>query len=125
MNTPKSWKTVCLVIVLALALGPVAWAQTPDEKTGAPAEKREAPVEEDDAPIEQGPNPMNVATDALILRPVGLIMIPVTAIIYVISYPFSKASGNEEEAYQALVGNTIDYTFDRPLGGGAPFDGLP
>jgi hypothetical protein len=65
---------------------------------------------------------MNVATDVLILRPVGLVMIPVTAIIYVIGYPFAKTSGSEAEAYQSLLGNTIDYTFKRPLGGGAPFE---
>lgn len=104
----KAWKTACLVIVLALALGPGAGAQVLDA--------------EDDEPIRQNPNPMNVTTDLLLLRPIGLVMIPVTAILYVISYPFAKASGSEEETYQSLVGDTIKYTFERPLGEGAPFE---
>ena len=108
MNSTKAWKTVCLVVVLTLVLGQGVWAQAPEEDIKGP--------------FKAGPNPMNVATDILILRPVGLVMIPVTAIVYVIGYPFAKASGSEEEAYQSLVGNTIEYTFERPLGGGAPFE---
>ncbi len=129
MNNTKSCKTVCLVIIMVLTLCPGGWAQAPDEKRDAPQAEGEEPIEKNDAPeeaydrpIKPGPNPMNVATDILILRPVGLVMIPVTAIIYVIGYPFAKASGAEKEAYQSLVGDTIDYTFERPLGEGAPFE---
>ncbi len=129
MNITKSCHTVCLIMILMLTLAPGGWAQAPDEKGPAPQAKGEAPAEtgeaaEDayDKPIKPGPNPMNVATDILILRPVGLVMIPVTAIIYVIGYPFAAASGTQEETYQSLVGDTIDYTFERPLGEGAPFD---
>lgn len=68
------------------------------------------------------PNPMNVAADVLILRPVGLIMIPVTGLIYGLGYPFAKAAGNEQEVYQSLLGDTIAYTFHRPLGRGEPFE---
>ena len=68
------------------------------------------------------PNPMNVTFDALILRPVGLVMIPVMGLVYGISYPFAKAAGNEEETYQSVLGDTIDYTFHRPMGRGEPFD---
>ena len=68
------------------------------------------------------PNPMNVAADALILRPVGLVMIPVTGLVYAIGYPFARAAGNEQEVYQSLLGDTIDFTFHRPLGRGEPFD---
>lgn len=106
--TAKSWKTTLLVIVLMLVLCPGAWPQVMEEAR--------------DEPIRPSPNPMNVTTDALLLRPIGLVMIPVTAIIYVISYPFAKASGSEEETYQSLVGDTIEYTFKRPLGEGAPFE---
>ena len=74
------------------------------------------------APRTPPPNPMNVAADVLILRPLGLIMIPVTGLIYGLGYPFAKAAGNEREVYQSLLGDTIDYTFHRPLGRGAPFD---
>ena len=68
------------------------------------------------------PNPMNVTADALILRPVGLVMVPVMGLVYGISYPFAKAAGNEQETYQSLLGDTIDYTFHRPMGRGAPFE---
>jgi len=68
------------------------------------------------------PNPMNVTADALILRPVGLVMVPVMGLVYAISYPFAKAAGNEQETYQSLLGDTIDYTFHRPMGRGAPFE---
>ena len=122
MNTAKSWITVFLLIVLCLVNCPGTWAQAPDTKKDAPTAQGETLEEEREQPIKPGPNPMNVTTDALILRPVGLVMIPVTAIIYVISYPFAKASGTEKETYQALVGDTIDYTFKRPLGEGAPFE---
>jgi hypothetical protein len=74
------------------------------------------------APHTPPPNPMNVAADVLILRPVGIIMIPVTGLIYGLGYPFAKAAGNEKEVYQSLLGDTIDYTFHRPLGRGEPFD---
>lgn len=68
------------------------------------------------------PNPMNVTADALILRPVGLIMIPVMGLVYCISYPFAKMAGNEQETYQSVLGDTIDFTFHRPMGRGEPFD---
>ena len=129
MNTTKSFKMICLIIILVFALAPGGWTQTsektaeaPGTKGGGPTEEGEASEEADDRPIKPGPNPMNVATDILILRPVGLIMIPVTAIIYAIGYPFAAASGTQEETYQSLVGNTIEYTFERPLGEGAPFE---
>jgi hypothetical protein len=74
------------------------------------------------APRTPPPNPMNVAADVLILRPVGIIMIPVTGLLYGLGYPFAKAAGNEQEVYQSLLGDTIDYTFHRPLGRGEPFE---
>jgi hypothetical protein len=65
---------------------------------------------------------MNVTADVLILRPVGIIMIPVTGLIYVLGLPFALAAGNEREVYQSLLGDTIAYTFHRPLGRGKPFE---
>lgn len=73
-------------------------------------------------PRQPPPNPMNVAADALILRPVGLVMIPVTGLVYALGYPFARAAGNQQEVYQSLLGDTIDFTFRRPLGRGEPFD---
>jgi hypothetical protein len=74
------------------------------------------------APQPPPPNPMNVTADVLILRPVGLIMIPVMGLIYGLGYPFAKAAGNEKEVYQSVLGDTIDFTFRRPLGRGEPFE---
>jgi hypothetical protein len=108
MKVFNPWKSTALALVLVLALSPGTWAQ--------------AAGDEVEGPFKAAPNPMNVATDILILRPVGLVMIPVTALIYVIGYPFAKASGSERQAYESLVGSTIDYTFERPLGEGAPFE---
>lgn len=68
------------------------------------------------------PNPMNVTADLLILRPVGLIMIPVMGLVYCLSYPFAKIAGNEQETYQSVLGDTIDFTFYRPMGRGEPFE---
>lgn len=104
-----SWPTIlCLTLVLSLGAGPAFG--------GAANADRAA------TPVKPSPNPMNVATDVLIMRPVGLVMIPVTALIYVLGYPFAKASGSEREAYQALLGQTVDFTFRRPLGQGPPFE---
>ena len=108
MFTAKSWKTTLLVTILVLVLSAGAWSQELEE--------------ERERPVRPSPNPMNVTTDVLLLRPIGLVMIPVTAIIYVLSYPFAKASESEEQTYQSLVGDTIEYTFKRPLGEGAPFE---
>jgi len=99
---------IILILVLLMSAGPVLSDETP----------RDTNV----APVKPSPNPMNVATDILILRPVGLVMIPVTAVIYGLGWPFAKASGSEKEAFDALVGQTVEFTFRRPLGQGAPFE---
>ena len=49
-------------------------------------------------------------------------MIPVMGLIYGLGYPFAKAAGNEKEVYQSVLGDTIDFTFRRPLGRGEPFE---
>jgi len=95
---------VCLALIGTLGSGPVFAAEPYVEPRTPP------------------PNPMNVAADVLILRPVGLIMIPLTGLIYGLGYPFAKAAGNEQEVYQSLLGDTIAYTFHRPLGRGEPFE---
>jgi hypothetical protein len=99
---------IILVLVLLMSAGPVLGDQAP----------REPQI----GPVKPSPNPMNVATDILILRPVGLVMIPVSAVIYGLGWPFAKASGSEKEAFDALVGQTVEFTFRRPLGQGAPFE---
>lgn len=101
---------VCTGIILITILG---------STMGAGLAFSETPYKDPQTPP---PNPMNVTADALILRPVGLIMIPVMGLVYCLSYPFAKLAGNEQETYQSVLGDTIDYTFHRPIGRGEPFD---
>ena len=102
----RVWAGIILITILGCTVGVgLAFAETPYKD-----------------PQIQPPNPMNVTADALILRPVGLIMIPVMGLVYCISYPFAKMAGNERETYQSVLGDTIDYTFHRPMGRGEPFD---
>lgn len=106
MNRPIPCAAV-LIIVLAVSLlqPPSPWA--------AQAHRSPGP-----AP----PSPMNVATDILVMRPVGLVMIPVLGLVYLIGYPFAASSGSVPDTRQALIGDTIAFTFKRPLGRGAPFE---
>ena len=57
-----------------------------------------------------------MAFDLVILRPMGIIATALGSITYVISLPFSIPGGNQDEAYQKLVTDPADYTFQRPLG---------
>jgi len=57
-----------------------------------------------------------MAFDLVILRPMGIIATALGSITYVISLPFSIPGGNQDEAYQKLVSDPADYTFQRPLG---------
>lgn len=57
-----------------------------------------------------------MAFDMVILRPAGLIGTAAGTFIYLISFPFSYAGGNHEEAFESLVKKPAEYTFRRPLG---------
>ena len=54
--------------------------------------------------------------DLLIMRPLGIVATAVGSVMYVVSLPFSLAGGNEREAYQKLIQEPAQYTFQRPLG---------
>ena len=54
--------------------------------------------------------------DLLVLRPLGFIAMVAGSVFFVISYPFSAAGGNVDEASQKLVKDPADYTFKRALG---------
>ena len=54
--------------------------------------------------------------DLLVLRPLGFIATVAGSVFFVISYPFSSAGGNADEAAQKLVRDPADYTFKRSLG---------
>ncbi len=57
-----------------------------------------------------------MAADLVILRPMGIIATAVGSLVYVISLPFSIPGGNQGEAYQKLIADPANYTFQRPLG---------
>lgn len=57
-----------------------------------------------------------MAADLVILRPMGIIATAVGSLVYVISLPFSIPGGNQDEAFQKLVADPANYTFQRPLG---------
>lgn len=54
--------------------------------------------------------------DLLVARPLGFVSMVVGSVFYVISYPFSAAGGNADEASQKLVKDPANFTFKRPLG---------
>lgn len=102
----RVWTGIILITILGSVMGAgLALGDTPYKDPQTPP-----------------PNPMNVTADLLVLRPVGLIMIPVMGLVYCLSYPFAKMAGNEQETYQSVLGDTIDFTFRRPMGRGEPFD---
>jgi hypothetical protein len=57
-----------------------------------------------------------MAADALVVRPVGLVATVLGSVVYVISLPFSYFGGNHQQAYEALVQDPAQHTFQRPLG---------
>ena len=57
-----------------------------------------------------------MAFDLVILRPAGIIGTAAGTFIFLISFPFSWAGGNHEEAFESMVKKPAEYTFKRPLG---------
>lgn len=54
--------------------------------------------------------------DALVVRPLGFVALVTGSVLFVISYPFSAAGGNTDDAAQKLVKDPAKFIFDRPLG---------
>jgi len=54
--------------------------------------------------------------DMVILRPAGIIGTLAGTFIFLVSFPFSYAGGNHEEAFESMVKKPAEYTFKRPLG---------
>jgi len=57
-----------------------------------------------------------MAVDAVVVRPVGLVTTVLGAAVFVVSLPFTAASGSVAEAGDTLVGDPARYTFKRRLG---------
>jgi hypothetical protein len=95
--TSKKWTVVFVVGVLVfMHLGSVAFGQenlkSYDEKAG------------------------HMAADFLVMRPMGIIATAAGSVLYVLSLPFSLLGGNQQEAFQKLIAEPAEYTFQRPLG---------
>lgn len=69
---------------------------------------------------EKGPNALEYTLDLLIARPIGIVLVPVGAVIFAVAYPFTLIDDSTDKAYDALLGENIDYTFKRPLGEDLP-----
>lgn len=94
----KTITTWCLIITLVLLpFSPwAAAADTPDD-TG-----------------NTGPEVMTV--DLLLVRPLGLVATLCGSVLFLVSSPFSAMGGNTQEAWDALVAEPAQFTFQRPLG---------
>jgi hypothetical protein len=57
-----------------------------------------------------------MAGDALVVRPLGICATVIGGAIFVISLPFSALGGNTKPAYDYLVADPFNFTFNRPLG---------
>lgn len=57
-----------------------------------------------------------MAADVLFARPIGLVGTVLGAALWVVSLPFTLPSRSADEAGEALVGQQLRYTFERPLG---------
>ena len=66
---------------------------------------------------EQGKiSPEAMSIDIIAARPLGLAATVLGTVVFVVSWPFSALGGNSEEAWDTLVVNPAQYTFQRPLG---------
>ena len=54
--------------------------------------------------------------DVLVVRPISLVGLGVTSLTFLISWPFSAAGGNSDQAKQKLLKDPVQFTFKRPLG---------
>lgn len=64
--------------------------------------------------VESGPEVMTI--DLVLLRPLGLVATVCGSVIFLVSSPFSAIGGNSQEAWDKLVAEPAQYTFQRPLG---------
>ncbi|MFH2044434.1 MAG: hypothetical protein ABIK92_04740 [Pseudomonadota bacterium] len=79
-----------------------------------------ATLENGSATGEKGPNALEYTLDLLIARPIGIVLVPVGAVIFAVAYPFTLIDDSTDKAYDALLGQNIDYTFKRSLGEDLP-----
>ncbi len=69
------------------------------------------------------PTGVGMIVDALVLRPAGFVATLIGGVAYVVSLPFSAAGGNTQQAWNTLVAQPAQFTFNRPLGDATFSDG--
>jgi hypothetical protein len=57
-----------------------------------------------------------MAGDALVVRPLGICATVIGGAVFIVSLPFSALGGNTESAYNYLLADPFNFTFNRPLG---------
>lgn len=57
-----------------------------------------------------------MAGDVLVARPLGLCATLIGGALFVVSIPFSALAGNADAAFDYLLADPFQYTFNRPLG---------
>ncbi|BBO75460.1 hypothetical protein DSCW_28770 [Desulfosarcina widdelii] len=57
-----------------------------------------------------------MAADGLIVRPLGLCATVIGGAVFIVSLPFSALGGNTKPAYDHLLADPFNFTFNRPLG---------
>jgi hypothetical protein len=91
-------KRVLMALTVAASLGAAGMAQS-ESISGNP-----------------GPSGVGMIVDALVLRPAGFVATLIGGVAYVVSLPFSVAGGNTQQAWNTLVAQPAQFTFNRPLG---------
>lgn len=64
----------------------------------------------------QPPTGVEMIIDGLVIRPISFAAIFVGAAVYLVTLPFSAMSGSWKQTSQALIGDPINFTFNRRLG---------
>jgi hypothetical protein len=62
------------------------------------------------------PDAFSMAADTILARPLGIAATILGTAFFVVSLPFTAASGSVDKAAQKLVVDPFSFTFDRPLG---------
>ena len=57
-----------------------------------------------------------MAGDALVARPLGLCTTIIGGVLFLVSLPFSALGGNVGPAFDYLLVDPFEFTFNRPLG---------
>ena len=94
-------KTIAsFVLVLSLLISPIFW------EIGTAAINN----------VEGQNDPMVMTLDLVLCRPLGFVALMGGTVVFLVSSPFSALGGNIEGAWNSLVVNPAEYTFNRQLG---------